>query len=261
MRDLNASLQPLLCLDLAKHLTPHAAAIFLRAQAGERDRSPIASPRDAGAASSAKGRAKRHPSVKLRSTEILSVAGLAHGSLAQHKPLARPLRGFNHGGSRFRSDQGLAARSAVGWVTPRQEEGPCPTGSGAATAAWLMWDRVAQRYLGVTLEIERKFLVANPGWKNSVIRSVRIRDGLIANNKGNKARVRIADDVATIALKSRRRGVVRTEFEYAIPYSDAEEMLGTMCDENVLHKVRHFVSCAGAIWQVDVYEGLLDGVA
>lgn len=113
----------------------------------------------------------------------------------------------------------------------------------------------------MTLEIERKFLVANHGWKNSVIRSVRIRDGLIANNKGNKARVRIANDVATIALKSRRRGLVRTEFEYPIPYSDAEEMLRIMCDENVLDKVRHFVSCAGAIWQVDVYEGLLDGVA
>src|SRR6516162_10521643 len=75
----------------------------------------------------------------------------------------------------------------------------------------------------MSLEIERKFLVANEGWKTAVIRSVRIRDGLIANNKGHKARVRIANDVATIALKSRRRGPVRTEFEYAIPYSDAEE--------------------------------------
>src|SRR6476469_4210674 len=69
----------------------------------------------------------------------------------------------------------------------------------------------------MSLEIERKFLVANEGWKTAVTRSVRICDGLIANNKGNKARVRIADDVATIALKSRRRGQVRTEFEYAIP--------------------------------------------
>ena len=69
----------------------------------------------------------------------------------------------------------------------------------------------------MTLEIERKFLVANDGWKNSVVRSVRIRDGLIANNRGHKARVRIANDVATIALKSRRRGPVRTEFEFAIP--------------------------------------------
>ena len=112
----------------------------------------------------------------------------------------------------------------------------------------------------MTLEIERKFLVANDGWKNSVVRSIRIRDGLIANNKGNKARVRIANDVATIALKSRRSGLARTEFEYVIPYSDAEEMLRIMCEGNVLDKARHFVSHAGNTWQVDVYEGLLDGV-
>src|SRR5262245_19386133 len=112
----------------------------------------------------------------------------------------------------------------------------------------------------MAVEIERKFLVANHGWKSSVVRSVRIRDGLIANNKGQKARVRIANDVATIALKSRRRGLARTEFEYAIPYSDAVEMLRTMCDGNVLDKVRHFVSHAGNTWQVYVYEGLLDGL-
>jgi adenylate cyclase len=50
------------------------------------------------------------------------------------------------------------------------------------------------------LEIERKFLVASDGWKNSVAQSVRIRDGLIATNNGHKARVRISDGVATIAL-------------------------------------------------------------
>src|SRR5262245_60533459 len=92
------------------------------------------------------------------------------------------------------------------------------------------------------LEIEHKFLVANEGWKAAVIRSVRIRDGLIANNKGHKARVRIAN------------------VEYTIPYSDAEEMVRTMCEGNVLDKVRHFVSHDGNNWHVDVYEGLLDGV-
>jgi CYTH domain-containing protein len=40
----------------------------------------------------------------------------------------------------------------------------------------------------------------------------------------------------------------------------------TPADLRLLHKctlhdkVRHFVSCAGDVWQVDVYEGLLDGV-
>jgi CYTH domain-containing protein len=112
----------------------------------------------------------------------------------------------------------------------------------------------------MAIEIERKFLVVNDGWKNSVVRRVKIRDGLIANNKGHKARVRIADDVATIALKSRKRGLVRTEFEYAIPYSDAQEILRIMCDGNVIDKVRYFVPYASNIWQVDVYEGLLGGV-
>ena len=77
----------------------------------------------------------------------------------------------------------------------------------------------------MSLEIERKFLVAHDGWKKYVVRHSKIRDGLIASNNGNKARVRIADDKATIALKSRRMGMVRTEFEYAIPCADAEEIL------------------------------------
>jgi CYTH domain-containing protein len=103
-------------------------------------------------------------------------------------------------------------------------------------------------------------LLANDGWKNSVARRVRIRDGLIATNKGHKARVRIADDGATIAVKSRKRGLVRDEFGYAIPLSDADVMLRTMCDSNVLDKVRHFILHASNTWQVDVYEGLLNGI-
>jgi adenylate cyclase len=103
------------------------------------------------------------------------------------------------------------------------------------------------------IEIERKFLLANDDWKGSVTRRIRIRDGLIASNNGNKARVRIADSNATITLKSRRRGPIRAEFEYAIPYSDALEILR-------LDKVRHVITHAGAVRHVDVYEGILNGV-
>jgi CYTH domain-containing protein len=114
----------------------------------------------------------------------------------------------------------------------------------------------------VALEIELKFLVDNDGWKNSAIRCVRIRDGLVTNSSdAHKVRVRVTDDVATVALKSQRNGqIVRHEYEYAIPLSDAEEMLCTLCDGNVLEKVRHFVSHAGDTWLVDSYRGLLDGV-
>jgi CYTH domain-containing protein len=85
-----------------------------------------------------------------------------------------------------------------------------------------------------------------------VLDQLRIRDGLIASNNGPKARVRISDAKANITLKSRRLGSTRTEFEYPIPHSDAEEILRTMCDGHVLDKTRHFVSHAGAIWYVDV---------
>ena len=109
------------------------------------------------------------------------------------------------------------------------------------------------------LEIERKFLVAHEGWKKSVVRHSKIRDGLIASNHGNKVRVRIADDRATIALKNSRMGMVRTEFEYEVPCADAEEILRTMCDGNVLNKVRHFVLHKDVTWQVDVYDDILEG--
>ena len=42
--------------------------------------------------------------------------------------------------------------------------------------------------------------------------------------------------------------------------SEAEEIQRTMCDGNILDKVRHYVSHAGMIWHVDVYDGLLSGV-
>jgi CYTH domain-containing protein len=33
-----------------------------------------------------------------------------------------------------------------------------------------------------------------------------------------------------------------------------------MCDGRVLDKVRHVITHAGAVWHVDVYEGILNGV-
>ena len=42
------------------------------------------------------------------------------------------------------------------------------------------------------VEIERKFLVTNDEWKQLAVRSVKLRDGLIAAYKDRKVRVRIA---------------------------------------------------------------------
>ena len=70
-------------------------------------------------------------------------------------------------------------------------------------------------------------MVANDEWRPSAVGSVNIRDGLIAAFEGRKVRVRISGDVATIAIKGPRTGIVRPEFDYEIPLADAERMLST----------------------------------
>jgi adenylate cyclase len=110
------------------------------------------------------------------------------------------------------------------------------------------------------IEIERKFLVASDEWRLSAVRNVSIRDGLIAAYEDRKVRVRISGDIAAIAIKGPRTGIVRPEFEYEIPIADAERMLSTVCGDQTLEKERFFVEDAGATWQVDVYGGILQGV-
>jgi adenylate cyclase len=121
-------------------------------------------------------------------------------------------------------------------------------------------DRPRLRLHHGPVEIERKFLVANDEWRLSAIGSVSIRDGLIAAYEGRKARVRISGDIATVAIKGPRTGIVRPEFEYEIPIADAERMLSTVCRDDTLEKQRFFVEDTGATWHVDVYGGILQGV-
>ena len=109
-------------------------------------------------------------------------------------------------------------------------------------------------------EIERKFLLADDRWRSSVAESARIKDGLVANTNGRKTRVRIIGERATITLKGQRHGLARSEFEYAIPVSDAEEILHTMCDGRIVEKIRHYVPHAGVTWEIDVYHGSLTGI-
>ena len=109
-------------------------------------------------------------------------------------------------------------------------------------------------------EIERKFLVANDEWRSAVVYSEKLRDGLIGEFDGCKVRVRLGENGASIAVKGPRFGPRRTEFGYAIPKTDAEVMLLTVCGERCVEKTRHSISYAGFKWAIDVYEGKLAGI-
>jgi CYTH domain-containing protein len=113
----------------------------------------------------------------------------------------------------------------------------------------------------MAVEIERKFLLANDTWKGEVIKSERLRDGLIARFGEGKVRVRLAERSASLTIKGPREGISRLEFEFEIARADAEQMLRTLClGDPVLEKVRHTVPFGGLDWAIDVYMGPLTGV-
>jgi CYTH domain-containing protein len=110
------------------------------------------------------------------------------------------------------------------------------------------------------VEIERKFLVQSEAWREAVTGSQRLRDGILARFGDGKVRVRIADDQAWLTVKGPRTGLRRSEFEYEIARTEAEEMLHTLCDGPILEKTRYFVPCGEFTWEVDIYHGALAGL-
>lgn len=109
------------------------------------------------------------------------------------------------------------------------------------------------------IEIERKFLTASERWRALVQRREIIRDGLVAASDDRKTRVRIVGARATLAVKTKRIGGQRHEFEYEIPVPDAERLM-ECCGPKVLEKVRHYIPVGEVVWEVDEYRGLLQGV-
>jgi adenylate cyclase len=113
----------------------------------------------------------------------------------------------------------------------------------------------------MSIEIERKFLIRNDGWRPHVVERQRIRQGYLGSDSGFSIRVRITDDAdATLTVKSGNAGLKRVEYGYPIPLADAEEMMA-MRQGSCIAKVRHIVPWHGATWEIDVFEGDNAGLA
>jgi len=112
----------------------------------------------------------------------------------------------------------------------------------------------------VPIEIERKFLVVNDTWKSAAIASRQLRDGLIARFDSGKVRVRLEQSKAWLTIKGPRTGYTRQEFEYQIPRADADGILRTLCSGPIIEKTRHIVPHHNLMWEVDVHEGVLQGL-
>lgn len=109
------------------------------------------------------------------------------------------------------------------------------------------------------VEIERKFLLKASDW-GAAARSVASRQGYLAFGPPVSVRVRIMGDEARLNIKESTLAMTRREFEYAIPLSDAEDLLAGHCVGRLVEKTRHYVDYAGRRWEVDEFAGANQGL-
>lgn len=106
----------------------------------------------------------------------------------------------------------------------------------------------------MSVEIERKFLVRGSGWK-TLGQGVAIRQGYLSTNPDRVVRVRIEDDKATLTIKGRTNGITRGEWEYAIPLTEADQLLNDLCERPLIEKTRTRILYEGMTWEVDEFFG------
>jgi adenylate cyclase len=105
----------------------------------------------------------------------------------------------------------------------------------------------------MSTEIERKFLVVSDAWRRKATGRSHIVQGYLARGRRSTIRVRIKDDkVATLTIKSRERGISRSEFEYRIALKDARVLL-ELCGSSRIEKERYSVPQGRLTWEVDVF--------
>ena len=104
------------------------------------------------------------------------------------------------------------------------------------------------------LEIERKFLVIDDGWKDQA-QCVFMRQGYICSDPGRIVRVRIEGERAVLTIKGKTEGISCGEWEYLIPMEDAQELLETLCEKPLIEKNRYRIPFGGFVWEVDEFFG------
>ena len=108
-------------------------------------------------------------------------------------------------------------------------------------------------------EIERKFRVANDDWRAMASSSSSLKQGYLSSSAEATVRVRLEDNLGTLTIKSKTKGITRNEFEYAIPAQEAKELL-MLCSGPLIAKTRYRIPQENHTWEIDVFEGDNDGL-
>jgi adenylate cyclase len=110
------------------------------------------------------------------------------------------------------------------------------------------------------IEIERKFTVHKELWKTiKKPQSFLIKQSYISDNKNSTVRVRTKGEKGFLTIKGITKNISRSEFEYEIPLVDAESMMEEFSNK-ILSKKRYEIKVGNHIWEVDEFNGKLEGL-
>jgi adenylate cyclase len=112
----------------------------------------------------------------------------------------------------------------------------------------------------VAIEIERKFLLRDPSWRDQVQRRTLLRQGYLANTSRCSVRVRLAGDQGWLSVKAMTPGIARAEYEVAVSAADASAMLEQLCEGPLIEKWRHLVFYENHCWEIDEFLGENEGL-
>lgn len=120
-------------------------------------------------------------------------------------------------------------------------------------------DRLHKNIKLMAKEIERKFLLKNDDWR-ALATGQYYCQGYIPTQGDQTVRVRIVGEQGYLTIKGLTMGISRSEFEYAIPLTDAQVMLSELCQRPLIEKHRYRIPMGNLVWEVDEFIGENQGL-
>jgi len=110
------------------------------------------------------------------------------------------------------------------------------------------------------MEIERKFLVDKKAWELvEKPNPKKIIQAYLFRSPEKTIRVRIKGDKGFLTIKGKTTGISRSEFEYEIPFAEAEQLISEFADKIIL-KNRYEIKVGSHLWEIDEFHGNLEGL-
>ena len=109
-------------------------------------------------------------------------------------------------------------------------------------------------------ETERKFLVKEE-FRHLAVKEIGITQSYLSIDPDKTIRLRIADDKAFLTIKSRisRKSISRSEWEFPISLSDANEIMH-VCLPGKIVKTRYLIPSGNHTFEVDVFHDKNEGL-